>query len=240
MSGKRFDQPVSIHKSDCDCNAKRLERELGAWRTSEISIIQGQLRAFREAVSMKYKTEVGPDHMLTGWMNGTTLCMGCEQFPSEGNWENALPFYPGHGRHSRSCANKRSVLGTKKMRWMRGVFDRKLDRTDEYLLLTPIVAKITRCVRRLDGDNAWYLQFLNLCVGSPWKATARSTQHGPTIQQKDELASGKRAKRFHLRQNILDKYGRIAGCPGCVGSGQHTEECRARLEQEMVDTGDAI
>ena len=84
------------------------------------------------------------------------------------------------------------------------------------------------------------MQFLNLCVGSPWKATARSTQHGPTIQQKDELASGKRAKRFYLRQNILDKYGRIAGCPGCVGIGQHTEECRARLEQEMVDTGDAI
>ena len=35
MSGKRFDQPVSIHKSNCDCNAKGLERELGAWRTSE-------------------------------------------------------------------------------------------------------------------------------------------------------------------------------------------------------------
>ena len=31
-------------------------------------IIQGQLRAFREAFSMKYKTEVGPDHVLMGWM----------------------------------------------------------------------------------------------------------------------------------------------------------------------------
>ena len=31
-------------------------------------MIQGQLRAFREAVSMKYKTEVGPDHVLKGWM----------------------------------------------------------------------------------------------------------------------------------------------------------------------------
>ena len=45
---------------------------------------------------------------------------------------------------------------------------------------------------------------------------------------------------MHLRQNILDKYGRTAGCPGCVGNGQHTEECRARIEQEMVDKGDAI
>ena len=29
---------------------------------------QGQLRAFREAVSMRYKTEVGLDHVLMGWM----------------------------------------------------------------------------------------------------------------------------------------------------------------------------
>ena len=98
----------------------------------------------------------------------------------------------------------------------------------------------TRCVRRLEGDNAWDLQFLNLCVGSPWNATARSTQQGPTIQQEDELASGKRAKRLYLRQNILDKYGRIAGCPGCAGIEQHQEDCRARIEQEMVDTGGAI
>ena len=30
--------------------------------------IQEQLRAFREAVSVKYKAEVGPDHVLMGWM----------------------------------------------------------------------------------------------------------------------------------------------------------------------------
>ena len=30
--------------------------------------IQGQLRAFREAVSMQFKTEVRPDHVLMGWM----------------------------------------------------------------------------------------------------------------------------------------------------------------------------
>ena len=98
----------------------------------------------------------------------------------------------------------------------------------------------TRCVRRLEGDNVWDLQFLNLCVGSPWNATARCTQQKPTIQQKDELESGRRAKRVCLRQNILDKYGRTAGCPGCVGNGQHTEERRARTEREMVDIGDAI
>ena len=64
---------------------------------------------------------------------------------------------------------------------MRGVFVGKLDRTDEFLLLTPTGAMKTRCVRRLEGDIAWNLQFLNLCVGSPWDATARSTQqNNPT------------------------------------------------------------
>ena len=29
---------------------------------------QGQLRACREDVSMRYKTEIGPDHVLMGWM----------------------------------------------------------------------------------------------------------------------------------------------------------------------------
>ena len=33
---------------------------------------------------------------------------------------------------------------------------------------------------------------------------------------------------------------RTAGCPGCVGNGQHTEECRARIEQEMVDKSGAV
>ena len=95
-------------------------------------------------------------------------------------------------------------------------------------------------MRLLEGHNALDLQFLKLCIGSPWSATARSTQQGPTIQQKDELESGKRAKRVYLRQNILGKYGRTAGCPGCVGNGQHTEECRARIGEKMVNKGDAI
>ena len=97
-----------------------------------------------------------------------------------------------------------------------------------------------RCVRRLEDDDAWDVQFLNLCVGSPWNATARSTQQTPTIQQQVELDSGRRAKRVYLRQHILDKCGRTAGCPGCLGIWQHTEECRARIEQGMVDKGHAI
>ena len=78
------------------------------------------------------------------------------------------------------------------MRWMRGVFVGKHERTDEFLLLTPSGAMKTRCVRRLEGDNTWDFQFLILCVGSPWNATGKNTHQGPTILQRDELASGRR------------------------------------------------
>ena len=37
-------------------------------------------------------------------LDGSTLCMGCEQFPSEGKRENALSFYPEQGLHWRSGA----------------------------------------------------------------------------------------------------------------------------------------
>ena len=122
----------------------------------------------------------------------------------------------------------------------RSFFVCKLDRTDEFLLLTATGAMKTRCVKRLEGDDALDLQFLNLCVGSPWNATAKSTPQGPTIQQKDELQSGRRAKKLYLRQNILDKYGRADGCPRCVGNGQHTEGAEQELNKKMLDKGDAI
>ena len=51
--------------------------------------IQGQLRAFREAVPSKYKTEIGPEHVLMG-LDGSAQCMGREQFSSERIWENAI------------------------------------------------------------------------------------------------------------------------------------------------------
>ena len=62
------------------------------------------------------------------------------------------------------------------MRWMRGFFVGKLDRTDEFLLLTPAGAMKTRCVRRLEGDSAWDLQFLNVCVGSKEHAAQKKNK----------------------------------------------------------------
>ena len=41
-------------------------------------------------------------------------------------------------------------------------------------------------------------------------------------------------------RTFVDMYGRTAGCPGFLGIGQHTEECRARIEQKKVDKRDVI
>ena len=108
------------------------------------------------------------------------------------------------------------------MRWMGGVSVGKLDRTDEFLLLTPTGAMKRRCVSRLEGENAWDLQFLNFVC---WQSVE--------CNSKEHAADTNSARRVYLRQNILDKYGRTARCPGCLGIG-------ARIEQEMVDKGDAI
>ena len=44
---------------------KSLKGSLGREERANLTI-QGQLRAFREAVSMECQTEVGPDHVLMG------------------------------------------------------------------------------------------------------------------------------------------------------------------------------
>ena len=125
------------------------------------------------------------------------------------------------------------------MRWMRGVFVGKLDRTDEFLLLTPAGAMKTRCVRRLEGDNAWDLQFLNLCVGSPWNETARSTQQTPTVQQKDELESADVRTECICDRTFWTSTDVLQDAQVVLESGS-TQECRARIEQEIVNKGDAI
>ena len=165
--------------------------------------IQGQLRAFREAVSSKDKTEIGPEFVLMSWMVRHSAWVvnhfqkkGSERTPcrslrAKDYTGEIVPF--GEVCLGRDFTEDEANLN---VRWMRGVFVGKLNCTDEFLLLTPAAAVKTRCVRRLEGDIAWDLQFLKLCVGSPWSVTAKCTPQGPTMQPKDELASDGRAKNM--------------------------------------------
>ena len=53
-------------------------------------MIQRQLRAFLDAVSLKYKTEIGLEDVLTSWIIRHSAGMGREHFSSETIWENAM------------------------------------------------------------------------------------------------------------------------------------------------------
>ena len=91
--------------------SKRLERELGPWRTSEFDNSRAA-----SGISRSRLNEI-QDRSWTGsrvdGLDGTILCMGRKQFPSERDWENALSFCPGQGLQWRSCATWRSALGAK-------------------------------------------------------------------------------------------------------------------------------
>ena len=65
--------------------------------------IQGQLRAFREDVSMRHKTETGPDHVLMVWMVRRCAWV-VNNFQVKGTGENALSFYLEQGLRWRSSA----------------------------------------------------------------------------------------------------------------------------------------
>ena len=136
--------------------------------------------------------------------------MGCDQFQVKGTGRplyrsirckdytgEVVPF-------GEICLGRnQSEDGAKlSMRWMRGVFVGKLDFTDEFLLLTPTGAMKTRCVRRLEGDTAWNLLFLNLCVGSPWNATARSSQQLQDAQVVLESGSTQRNAEQELNKKL--------------------------------------
>ena len=110
---------------------------------------QGQLRAFREDVSMRYKAEIGPDHVLMGWMVRQCAWV-VNNFEVKGT--GRTPFRSIRGKDytvGDICFGRNySEDGAKlNMRWMRGVFDGKFGLTDEFLLLTPTGAMKTRCVR---------------------------------------------------------------------------------------------
>ena len=82
--------------------------------------IQGQLRAFREDVSMRNKTKIAPDHVLMGWMVRTPY----RSIRGKDYIGEVMPL-------GEICLGRnRSEDGAKlNMRWMRGVFVGKLDRT---------------------------------------------------------------------------------------------------------------
>ena len=137
---------MTIHSSDRDCNAKR--RGLGAWRTSKFD------NAGTASGISRSRLNGIQDRSWTGscidGLDGTTLWV-VNNFQVKGTWrtpyrsirskdhtEEVVPF-------AEVCLGRNhSEDGAKlNMRWMRGVFVGKLDRTCEFLVLTPAGAMKT-------------------------------------------------------------------------------------------------
>ena len=151
-------EEVSIHSSDRDSNPKRLDRELGTWRKANLTT-QGQLQAFREAVSVEYKSEFGPDHVLMSWMVRHCAWV-VNHFEVKGTGRTPYRSIQGKDYTGEVVPFGEVCLGRNHSEDGAKFFVGKLDRTDEFLLLTPTSAMKTRCVRRLECNK-------NLCVGNP-------------------------------------------------------------------------
>ena len=50
---------------------------------------------------------------------------------------------------------------------------------------------------------------------------------------------GTRTRRENLRHGVLDKYGRIVACAGCLGVGAQTIKSE-QIEKDMVDAGEVF
>ena len=53
-------------------------------------------------------------------------------------------------------------------RWVRGVFAKKSEISDEFIVLTPAGAHTFRTVRRLPGDQRHNVECLESTAGLPW------------------------------------------------------------------------
>ena len=83
-----FDQVVPIHESCCDFDAKRFERDLGAWRKSKFDN-PGTV------VSISWSHFIKIQNRYWIWsraeeLDGSAQCIGREPFSSERIWENAI------------------------------------------------------------------------------------------------------------------------------------------------------
>ena len=60
-----------------------------------------------------------------------------------------------------------------------------------------------------------------------------------TARPRDEWTTVS-SRRTYLERHILEKHGTTVGCLGCEMRRALTEQCRKRIEQEMVDASEVF
>ena len=101
--------------------------------------------------------------------------------------------------------------------------------------------------------DAWDIELLLAVKGLPWDLrradlAARIRLAAPEVPPEHVLPppvgepAGPRARRVYIRRDVeIRKYGVTVGCPGCMAvtaettAQGHSDECRARIEQKMLE-----
>ena len=207
--------------------------------------IQGQLRTWRLALEDKYKKDVGPTDLLMHWAprHAAWIQQRLQARPSGKTtcYSQRKQDYKGGLAIFGECVLFK-VLTDDKMeeRWRPGVSVGKDDQTDEFVLVTPDGVRKSRSIERQIAETKIDVKFLDQYKGLPW-SPAGKPDGAPISKQSDPLVAGARLRRMYITPAMIQKYGPTEGCPKCENYGpSHSEECRRRLEEKMIQAGEAF
>ena len=186
--------------------------------------IQGQFRAFREAVSLKYETEIGFEHVLMGWMVRHSAWVA-KRFSSERTWKDTMSKSSRQGLHWWSCAIRRGVLWAKPFRaWSQ---KRMWGECEEFLSASLTAPMNSCCWRQMQQWRhvLWdVLKVIMFGICNSWACAlaVRGTQQQRACRR--DQRSNKRMswqvsdvrERLYLRHQVQDKDGRTTCCPGLL------------------------
>ena len=89
-----------------------------------------------------------------------------------------------------------------------GIYVGKVDKNDEFLVLTPSGTYKVRAVKRLSGDESHDAEFLKTIKGSPWNPEGVPVHE---VQERKDEFPQTQVRRMCLRQHLLERYGRTPG-----------------------------
>ena len=131
-----------------------------------------------------------------------------------------------------------------KGRFQKGIFLGRVDRTDEVMVAQGNKLVRTTKFLRLPEKEQWSAASVDALRGLlPWKPEGPSEDEAAPPLPPGPLTSADagpagpdeepETRRKYLTQQLLSKYGRTPGCPGCHARGgvrrNHTEACRERV-----------
>ena len=149
-------------------------------------------------------------------------------------------------RHPRDGAH----LGKLEARFEEGVFLGISMNSMEYLVGDRSGDVVTtNVVKGFPDELQWDAAWIRNIKGTPWEPRpsknrkyiqeeAAAEQAGYDMPQAPEMDSEAQRRGTYVTRRLVARYGKTKGCPGCWGHGAHSEVCRARIEELIMEEGD--